>query len=470
MTLGIPRLKEIINVCKKPKTPAMSLRLLLGEGETAESNLKHMTLSEFVREAALWYQTDCTGSTDGAFDHAMLRSYWEFPDDPKIVPTTLSPWMLRVVLLKDQMHKHGQSMFRLAQKLKRNVQGKDAICVMYSDDNADTLVMHVRTCVGEDCSAARLQSCMHQLSSIPDTAVSGVSEIDRVIEDRNERMRYDPVMGLTSQPDDAQSASTSTPQRVVCVDTEGSNLLGVMRLPCVDSASVKSNDILEVMNVLGIEAARNMLVEELLTVVQFDGSYINLRHVELLADVMVHRGQLMAITRHGINRQDTGTLMRCSFEETVDIFLDAAVYNERDALKGVTENIMAGRMADFGTGNTSVGVDVGLLETVRHTLKRCAEVAIDPADEDDDQDDMPDFMDDDDEVVGGETTHGGNSKRPPTLQNHFLQAGGEGKGTTGEIDHFQSSSHHTITSPRYHEEKRRRLNGGGGADDQRECC
>lgn len=69
--------------------------------------------------------------------------------------------------------------------------------------------------------------------------------------------------------------------------------------------------------VLGIEAVRKALERELYHVISFDGSYVNYRHLALLCDTMTCRGHLMAITRHGINRQDTGPLMKCSFEETV---------------------------------------------------------------------------------------------------------------------------------------------------------
>ena len=71
------------------------------------------------------------------------------------------------------------------------------------------------------------------------------------------------------------------------------------------------------MQVLGIEAVRKAVEKELHHVISFDGSYVNYRHLALLCDVMTARGHLMAVTRHGINRQEIGPLMRCSFEETV---------------------------------------------------------------------------------------------------------------------------------------------------------
>ena len=71
--------------------------------------------------------------------------------------------------------------------------------------------------------------------------------------------------------------------------------------------------------VLGIEAVRKSVEKEMDNVISFDGSYVNYRHLSLLCDIMTAKGHLMAITRHGINRQEVGALMRCSFEETVSL-------------------------------------------------------------------------------------------------------------------------------------------------------
>lgn len=128
---------------------------------------------------------------------------------------------------------------------------------------------------------------------------------------------------------------------------------------------------------LGIEAVRKALERELYHVISFDGSYVNYRHLALLCDTMTCRGHLMAITRHGINRQDTGPLMKCSFEETVrqykdketlysfffiyiysslhfflqvDVLMEASSHGECDPMKGVSENIMLGQLAPAGTG------------------------------------------------------------------------------------------------------------------------
>ena len=101
--------------------------------------------------------------------------------------------------------------------------------------------------------------------------------------------------------------------------TSESASLQVMCHPDVDYRRTISNHLIEVIEVLGIEAARLALLKEMRGVIEFDGSYVNYRHLAALVDSMTSRGHFMAITRHGINRQENGPLAQCSFEETVDI-------------------------------------------------------------------------------------------------------------------------------------------------------
>jgi DNA-directed RNA polymerase II subunit RPB1 len=103
---------------------------------------------------------------------------------------------------------------------------------------------------------------------------------------------------------------------------------------------------------------RKAIERETNHVILFHGSYVNYRHLALLCDVMTTKGQLMPLTRFGINRQDVGPLMKCTFEETVDIFIEAAAHAENDPLKGVSENILLGQLAKIGTGSFDILLDV----------------------------------------------------------------------------------------------------------------
>ena len=118
-----------------------------------------------------------------------------------------------------------------------------------------------------------------------------------------------------------------------------------------------SNNITEVLGVFGIEAVRGALLKEIREVIKAS-SYVNYRHIACLIDVMTHRGCLMAITRHGINRLETGPMMRCTFEETVEILFEAAAYSMPDRCLGVAENVILGNLCPLGTGAFELFLDM----------------------------------------------------------------------------------------------------------------
>ena len=141
------------------------------------------------------------------------------------------------------------------------------------------------------------------------------------------------------------------------LDTDGICLQKILGQDYVDSSRTSCNHPLEILDVLGVEATRNTLLTEIKKVLEFDGGYVNYRHFACLVDTMTYRGNLMSITRHGINRGDTGPLMRCSFEETVDVLMDAAMFSERDHIRGVAEAITVGKLSKIGTGGFDIYVD-----------------------------------------------------------------------------------------------------------------
>ena len=141
------------------------------------------------------------------------------------------------------------------------------------------------------------------------------------------------------------------------LETEGTNLLDVINEAYVDYMNTYSNDINEVYNVLGIEAARLLLIEQILEVINEGAGYINSRHVELLCDVMTSRGFMTSINRQGINRGDIGPLAKCSFEDTTDQLIKASIFGEKDKLLGVSSNIMLGQKIPSGTGLCDIYLD-----------------------------------------------------------------------------------------------------------------
>jgi len=130
----------------------------------------------------------------------------------------------------------------------------------------------------------------------------GIEDVKKVFLRKGKKSVWDDVTGFGQQDE-------------WILETDGTSLLEVLSVNFVDATRTVSNDIVEVFKVLGIEGVRGALLSELRNVISFDGSYVNYRHLACLVDVMTVYGHLMAIDRHGINRVDSGPLLRCSFEE-----------------------------------------------------------------------------------------------------------------------------------------------------------
>ena len=132
--------------------------------------------------------------------------------------------------------------------------------------------------------------------------------------------------------------------------TEGSNLEGVLEIPGVDATRTTTNSVFEIYKVFGVEAARAALIQEAGRTLSEQGLTVDIRHLMLVADVMTNEGDIRAIGRHGISGKKTSVLARAAFEITAAHLLRAAITGEVDELKGVAENIIVGQPITLGTG------------------------------------------------------------------------------------------------------------------------
>jgi DNA-directed RNA polymerase beta' subunit len=153
------------------------------------------------------------------------------------------------------------------------------------------------------------------------------------------------------------------------LNTDGSNLMDILSHDMIDQERTISNDINEIYEIFGIEAARNAIINEFMRII--DG--VNYRHLGILADIMTYRGALMSIDRHGINRStDTSFISKASFEESTDILIKAAIFAETDKMKAVSANIMMGQFCKGGTNNFDVMFDEE--KYIEHVQNRAIDV------------------------------------------------------------------------------------------------
>lgn len=134
------------------------------------------------------------------------------------------------------------------------------------------------------------------------------------------------------------------------ITTLGSNLKKVYEIEGVDYTRTVSNNMFEVLDVLGVEAARNVIIKQAKYTMEEQGLGVDVRYIMLLADLMTVKGNIRAIGRYGISGQKASVLVRASFEETKKHLTSAAISGEKDDMRGTIENIMMNQVAPIGTG------------------------------------------------------------------------------------------------------------------------
>ena len=130
----------------------------------------------------------------------------------------------------------------------------------------------------------------------------------------------------------------------------GTNLKDALKMEQVDETRTTTNDITEIYQVLGIEAARQSIINEALSVIQEQGLEVDIRHIMFLADVMTTTGKIKGVTRGGITGEKESVLARASFETPIKHIIEASLSGERDELNSVIENVILNQPVPLGTG------------------------------------------------------------------------------------------------------------------------
>jgi DNA-directed RNA polymerase II subunit RPB1 len=358
VTLGVPRLNEILSVSKSMRTPSLTVYLrdeiCHDEQEANDLQMKigYMTLGDVTVKTEIHYDPD-PRTTIVDEDNEFVNEYFQMPDE-NINPDNMSPWVLRIILNDQVFHNKKLTMDEISTMITERFDR--GVHVIYSDDNASQLVLRVRIIISPEDRHGEADSTAlgseddeilrrMQVTLLDNLFLRGVRGIKKVYLSHKKKPRWSDSKGFEDEP------------KEWIIETDGSNLGDVILFPDVDHTRTISNDVNEMFAVLGVEGARSSLYFELNAVLSFDGSSVNYRHIACLADCMTYSGTILAVSRHGISKGESGPMLRASFEETVEVFMKAAAFSQYDFLDGVTENVMLGQLARVGSGMVDLLMD-----------------------------------------------------------------------------------------------------------------
>jgi DNA-directed RNA polymerase II subunit RPB1 len=369
VTRGVPRIEEILRLTKNPKNPSMTVYLrevdeLEKDRATQYSNmLEHTKLVDVVKSVQICFDP-VDRTTNIAGDRALMEQFYEFEDmieecqDANAsVGTPKSKWIIRLELDAESLLDKNITMDDIHFAITNGF-GNEITCA-YSDYNATNLVFRIR-----------LNSVVFNKSKKQRGVAESLDQSDEIYMLRNfqENMLTNVVLrgvlGIRNViPRKLQNYVVKDEGKFVrkdvwIMDTTGSNLMDVLALDFIDCNRTYSNDIKEVFDVLGIEAARQTIYNEFYEVMEFSDVYINYHHLSLLCDRMTSTQNMVSIFRSGILNDDIGPISKSTFEVHTEVLLDASRHAEFDHMRGVSANVMMGQMGIFGTGCFQIVLDI----------------------------------------------------------------------------------------------------------------
>jgi len=382
VTRGVPRIEEILSLTSEPKNPSLSV-YLKEEDETSKERaqvimymLEHTKLEEVVKSVEICFDSD-DSSTLIDDDRILVDEYKLFQEmmdecqDTNLSGSSQekSKWIIRMIMDPEVMLEKNISMDDINFTLNNVYEGQ--INCVYSDYNSDKLIFRIRMneVIKDQKKNSKKANPLDQTDQIfilknfqeqllKNIILRGVKGIDKVI-----------LRRINGTNNIVESNGSYIKKDIWILDTIGTNLIKVLGLDYIDPYRTFSNNIIEIYNVLGIEAARQAIYNEIVDVLE--DSYINYHNISLLVDRMTYTtvsdSKLIAVYRRGMNNDDTGPITKASFEETPQMFLDAAIHGEMDIMKGVSANIMCGQEGFYGTSAFQVFLDINKMKELDET-------------------------------------------------------------------------------------------------------
>ena len=387
VTRGVPRIEEILALSDNPKNPSCTIYLpkLIehdqNEAQKLINKIVHIKLYDIVKSVSICFDPDDL-NTLIEIDKTIIHEYREFSkildeciENTKANEKQKSKWIIRMEMNEIEMLDKNITMEDVHFALKYTYPN-DITC-MYSDYNSDKLIFRIRlnnilqnkkknqglVTLDQSDEIHILKNFQNEL--LNNLILRGVKNISNVL--------------LRKITDSLEETDGNYNKKEIWVlDTVGSNLLKLLALNNIDTNNTVTNNIQEIYRVLGIEAARQSIYNELVEVIEFDSTYINYHHLSILCDRMTCNSNMVSVFRHGINNDDIGPLAKASFEETPEQFLKAARHAELDIMRGVSANVMCGQDGYFGTSSFNVLLDLNEIikyeETEKYEVKNDQEL------------------------------------------------------------------------------------------------
>jgi len=366
---GVPRILELLSFSKDIKTPQISvyfdnkIRSDKNAVNKIASYFKYLSIKQLIDSADIYYNP--SNSIEKKLQNDNVSTPF-FVNNQKAELSSL-PFVFRLKMNIEKMLDKETTLLDIKTKfvsfwykhftniktMKRNekdIFSKISRCAILSNSTADKeQIIHIRFSI----STFNYQILVDFLNIVlDDITLKGIDGINDINMEEQRVLNFDKTTGSTIV------------EKEFVVITNGINLEKIKYMKGINNERVLVNDIFTIYRHYGIEATRHILMVEYMKVL---GDKLNNTHLSLLVDMMTHNGDITSIDRHGLSKLESDPCAKASFEQTMDHFINAAIFNEKDTMKSISSNIMLGKIIPGGTGCFDLMLDTNKLENSEYT-------------------------------------------------------------------------------------------------------
>jgi len=334
VSIGLPRFEEILNATSNPKIIGFTF-IPSRQFETVENLRFSIRLAE-IKFKDLIKKTTIFGGEVPLPPRETYHSVYELIHGHRFDEFK---WMIRLEIKTDKLFRHSMTAGQISRKIES---GLESLYALFSPDQTVIDIYPYMEFVGGREEITYISEIV--MEKLMDMSLGGVSGIEGCYPKERK--------GKNNRPE-------------WIYEGNGGTLIDLLSLEDCNATETSNDNMWDIHDCLGVEATRAFLVDEFTKIMSFDGSWVNPKHIMLLADRMTLDGTISAVNRYGMNRDMYGPLAKASFEETVQNFLLSSIYGETDDLKGVSAAIITGRSPAIGaTGITEILVDLKKLDLI----------------------------------------------------------------------------------------------------------
>ena len=365
VTRGVPRIEEILRLTRNPDKPSATIFLKPVDQYEKDraanycNMIQHTKLVDVVKSVEICFDPD-DKDTKIFQDKDLIEQYYEFEEmiedcnkDSEGTELPKSKWLIRIEIDAETLLDKNITMDDIHYAIN---QSNDDINCIFSDMNRLNSSVFLKGKKKGSAETLDQSDHIYLLKNFQDNLLNnivlrGVNGITNV----NPRMLKNMVV-----KEDSKYVSKDT----WILDTTGTNLLDLFALDFIDYTRTYSNDIREMYDCLGIEAARQNILNEFNEVMETSDAYVNYHHLSILCDRMTVKSELVPMFRSGIMNDDIGPISKGTYEMHTEVFLDASRHADFDQMRGVSANVMCGQPGYYGTNAFNLLLDMKKMENI----------------------------------------------------------------------------------------------------------